>query len=246
MNVPTHSLTTVLAQTAGVAGKKGDVNELLLVIGILIGVLILGYVTIMFIRGRMKAMADTPPSVSLMDSVRQMHAEGKISDEEFSAVRAKMSSGLRSAVARPPAPGSTAPKAAKGAASAQIAPRPPAAPSSANAPPKEPPKARVSVPSAPASSQSVRIPAAPSPAPAPPAITRREQTSSGTRISAGPARSGSNETDGARMARDEADLGSTDLRDSSQQTHRGMQPPAKVPPKGPAGGTPVDRPGTEK
>lgn len=261
--VPAHP-TPVLAQAAGIGGQKGDVTELLVVIGILIGVLILGYVTIMFIRGRMKASADAPPSVSLMDSIRQMHAEGKMTDAEFSAVKAKMSAGLRASVARPdaaapsqngPIPSSTA-TAAESATPAHRTARPAAAtpapgPSSQSvrAPAKTPRPANPGPAPAPAPVPApVPGPAtapAPAPSPAQTTITRREQTSSGTRISAGPARGNAEGGDGARLARDEAQVGSADLRDSSQQTHRGMSPPPEAEPRRTTGGTPVDRTGTE-
>lgn len=67
--------------------------RVLLAGGLLMGVILTGGVALMWIRRRRMADKDPPSDLEVgftLDGIRQMHRAGKISDEEFQALRAQV------------------------------------------------------------------------------------------------------------------------------------------------------------
>jgi hypothetical protein len=70
-------------------------------IGLAITVIVLGTVAVMLVRRKFSQSqkgGDATAGASMMEQLRQMHREGKISDEELNAIRGKMRDSLRQQV----------------------------------------------------------------------------------------------------------------------------------------------------
>lgn len=81
---------------------KGDPLKVFLYTALLIGIVVILTAVLLFVRRKTKSMGgEVVQSSSIMDSLRRMHAEGKLSDEEFQAARAKLVSKIRTGIEKP-------------------------------------------------------------------------------------------------------------------------------------------------
>lgn len=77
---------------------------LVVYIGLAIGAVIVGTVAVMLVRRKFSQSqqgGDATAGAGLMEQLRQLHREGKISDEELTAIRGKMRDSLRQQVGMP-------------------------------------------------------------------------------------------------------------------------------------------------
>lgn len=96
---------------------RGFPFETLALLGVLIVLVVLLAVVVMVLRARFIAQSarSSARSVGLMDELRQMRDEGRISEAEFQAVRSKMNSRLRDEIkSSQPTPEPRGSKSAKG------------------------------------------------------------------------------------------------------------------------------------
>ena len=77
-----------LAQPAPARGH-GDTGGVILWIGVLIAVIMVGFVALMWVRRRM-FMGESDQSGGLMDSLRKMRDTGQMSQQEYDAARKAM------------------------------------------------------------------------------------------------------------------------------------------------------------
>jgi uncharacterized membrane protein len=82
----------VLAQGASQGGR--DTTGVFLWVGILIALLLVGFIVMMFLRKRMFAAETMDQSAGFMDSLREMRNSGQMSQEEFDAARKAMTARL--------------------------------------------------------------------------------------------------------------------------------------------------------
>ena len=105
MNATTNLLMPVLAPLVTVAqtgATKGSPTGYFISIGVLLATLVAGTVLLLWVRRRsMSSMADQDHAPGFMDSLRAMHRDGKLSDAEFAAAKAKLSGRLRASMDRP-------------------------------------------------------------------------------------------------------------------------------------------------
>ena len=110
MNATTNLLMPVLAPPVlaalvampQAAVTKGSPTGYFISIGVLLATLVAGTVLLLWVRRRsMSSMADQDHAPGFMDSLRTMHRDGKLSDAEFAAAKAKLSGRLRASMDRP-------------------------------------------------------------------------------------------------------------------------------------------------
>lgn len=93
-------MVTTLAAISTLA--QGDPLKVFLYTALLIGIVVILTAVLLFVRRKTKSMGgEVVQSSSIMDSLRRMHAEGKLSDEEFQAARAKLVSKIRTGIEKP-------------------------------------------------------------------------------------------------------------------------------------------------
>jgi hypothetical protein len=92
-------MSLLLLQTTAANATPSWV-PLVVQIGLAITAVIIGTVVVMLVRRRYSQQQDDPGAggVGLMEQLRQMNREGKISDEELAAIRGKMRDSLRQQV----------------------------------------------------------------------------------------------------------------------------------------------------
>ncbi|MBL0869033.1 MAG: SHOCT domain-containing protein [Phycisphaerales bacterium] len=99
-------MVTTLATISTLA--ETSPREILYLTGILVGVIVAMSTFLLFLRCKTKSMGgEVVQSSSIMDSLRRMHAEGKLSDEEFQAARAKLVSKIRTGIEKPSGAGTS-------------------------------------------------------------------------------------------------------------------------------------------
>jgi len=110
MNATTNLLMPMLAPAvlaplvtvAQTGATKGSPTGYFISIGVLLATLVAGTVLLLWVRRRsMSSMAEQDHTPGFMDSLRAMHRDGKLSDEEFAAAKAKLSGRLRASMDRP-------------------------------------------------------------------------------------------------------------------------------------------------
>ncbi len=81
--------TAILAAT--------DLTPMLTLLGVVVGLVLVAAVVIVIVRKRMtgEAQAASFTSGSLLEQLRRMHREGKLTDEEFAKARAKLGGKLK-------------------------------------------------------------------------------------------------------------------------------------------------------
>ena len=74
-----------------------DLTPMLTLLGVVVGLVLIAATVIVIVRRRMTsdAQAASFTSGSLLEQLRTMHAQGKLSDEEFSKARAKLGGKLK-------------------------------------------------------------------------------------------------------------------------------------------------------
>ncbi len=99
-------MVTTLATISTLA--ETSPREILYLTGILVGIIVAMSTFLLFLRRKTKSMGgEVVQSSSIMDSLRRMHAEGKLSDEEFQAARAKLVSKIRTGIEKPSVAGTS-------------------------------------------------------------------------------------------------------------------------------------------
>ncbi len=78
---------------------KGNPVELFVTVGVLVVTVVIGTMVVLYFRRRwMAKQAESESPTGFMESLREMRASGKISEEEFAATKAKLSARLREGV----------------------------------------------------------------------------------------------------------------------------------------------------
>jgi hypothetical protein len=77
-----------------------DITTVLTLVGIMVAVVVVTTVVLMFARRRLLAAGGKATSAAgVMEEMRRLHEEGKLSDAEFAAVRTRMAGKVQAAVA---------------------------------------------------------------------------------------------------------------------------------------------------
>jgi uncharacterized membrane protein len=74
-----------------------DLTPMITLIGAVVGLIVVAAVVVVIVRKRMNSedKAAAFSSGSLMEQLRKMHAQGKLTDEEFAKARAKLGGKLK-------------------------------------------------------------------------------------------------------------------------------------------------------
>lgn len=98
-----------LASAAAPTPGRGDVGSLLLWLGVLIGVVVLlGLVVLVVRRRALAAERDAQSDRLLMESLRELRASGRMTEEEYAAARRTMAARIAGQT-RTPKPGAAMP-----------------------------------------------------------------------------------------------------------------------------------------
>jgi hypothetical protein len=103
-----HALRTTLGQAQAPRGAD-PTSQVLLAVGVCIALVIIGAVAVLLLRRTLFAKGtETEASNGLMDSIRKLRDEGKMSEDEYQAARRAMSARARTQfdAPRPPDKGS--------------------------------------------------------------------------------------------------------------------------------------------
>ncbi len=70
--------------------QQFDLTGVLIAVGLMIGALIVLSVVLLAMRRRMIASSEDASSMGLFEEIRQLHAKGELTDEEFEEARRRM------------------------------------------------------------------------------------------------------------------------------------------------------------